>query len=124
MNQLSWFVYLADVVTSAGTIIGIGTAFAIVGWLGAWFVYALASEYEGEKRRAEMAANRNKVTRTAMIFIFIAVPFLVFLPNKNTMYAIAASEMGEQLSKTEIANDAMKALHSWIKKQLKEEPAK
>ena len=44
------------------------------------------------------------------------------MPDRNTMYAIAASQVGEKIATSEIAkgvaDDAPKALQLWIKKQI------
>ena len=64
---------------------------------------------------------RNFVHRFApwMIVCFVGA---AIIPAQKTMYAIAASQVGEQVVKSEavqgIANDATKALQIWIKKQI------
>jgi len=54
-----------------------------------------------------------------------AVPLIIMsalLPSSSAMYAIAASQIGEQLANSDdvkgIAADAKKALQQWIKKQV------
>ena len=47
--------------------------------------------------------------------------FVIVTPEKKTLYAIAASEYGEQIIKSEIGNDATKALQQWIKRQIEPE---
>lgn len=41
------------------------------------------------------------------------------LPSRDTMYAIAASQVGEQALKTPLAEKAEKALEAWLNKQTK-----
>ena len=52
----------------------------------------------------------------------ISMTVSVFSPSRDTMYAIAASQIGERVIQNEavqgIANDATKALQQWIKRQL------
>jgi hypothetical protein len=46
------------------------------------------------------------------------------MPSKNTMYAMAASQMGEKVVSNqtvqEVGGDVAKALQSWIKSQIEE----
>lgn len=109
MNSVSWFIYVAQVSQSIGSLfVGFGAVILIC---CVAYTVACAIEY-GEARFAR--------TR----FFVLGATLLVIgnlMPHQNTMYAIAASQVGEQIVKTEIATDATKALHSWIKKQI--EPA-
>lgn len=124
MNSLSWFIYLADVAASMqGLLTGI-TIISSILYPAAWVIYGLVSEMESDRQREAYAVSRRKVTRLAVTAFLIAAPLNVILPSKNTMYAIAASEIGERVSKTEIANDAVKAVHAWIKKQITEDKPK
>lgn len=45
-----------------------------------------------------------------------------FIPSRDTFYAIAASEMGEQALKTPIATKAGKALEKWLDEQIGDKP--
>lgn len=107
MNSLSWFLYaiglLSNLKLAACVSLGVLTfVYAI------WFItYA-----EGNTPRPHM--------RFLYGAVAICSTLLIFVPNNNTLYAIAASEAGERLSKTEIVTDATKALHQWIKSQIKE----
>lgn len=40
------------------------------------------------------------------------------LPSKDTVYAIAASQLGEQVLKTPLANKAEQAVETWLDKQI------
>lgn len=40
------------------------------------------------------------------------------MPSKDTVYAIAASEMGESVLKSETGSLATQALNAWLKKQI------
>jgi hypothetical protein len=48
--------------------------------------------------------------------LLIAVSVLI--PSKDTMYAIAASELGEEVVKSAIGQKSIKALEQWIDSQL------
>lgn len=41
-----------------------------------------------------------------------------FIPNKDTLYAIATSQVGEQVLSTPLAAKAEKALEAWLDKQI------
>ena len=97
MSSLSWFLYLADVFNSLGA--------ALVIFSGLCFMAGVC------------------LTGTATGFKFFlatacCVAVAVFIPSKTTMYAIAASEFGQKMLDTNVANKASKALDAWLDKQL------
>lgn len=49
---------------------------------------------------------------------------LVFIPSSKTIYAIAASEMGEEVLASPTADKAHKALDAWLDDQIKEHQQK
>ena len=58
-------------------------------------------------------------------FKFLIIPVITLLltaaiPGKDTMYAIAASEMGEKILKTETAGKVQQALSAWLDAQIKQ----
>jgi hypothetical protein len=59
---------------------------------------------------------------TAIKIEVVVLILAIIVPSKNTVYAIAASEMGERVFKSEqvqgVASDATKALQIWIRKQI------
>jgi hypothetical protein len=61
----------------------------------------------------------NAVVKTALAF-FLSGVISCCLPSQTTMYAIAASQMGEQALKTPLAGKAGKALEAWLDKQINE----
>lgn len=117
MNSVSWFVYSADVVGNFQVLLFIGSIIALIGsgiCLLAWSIEDFESGPKFAKR-----------------IIFGAVPALIvacLIPGTSTMYAIAASQIGERIATSEqvqgIANDATKALQIWIKKQIEPESKK
>ena len=52
------------------------------------------------------------VSAIALVVVSLAVP------SKDTVYAIAASEVGEEIVKSETAGKAVKALNAWLDKQI------
>ena len=122
MNNLSWFIYIAQVsdgIRDLFLALSITGLIAVVGYLVMGTIIA----------SAEADAWSPQVPRAS--FFAMALAGLIvgnLIPKKETMYAIAASEVGERLVKTEtvseIADEATKALRSWIKKQIEPEKAK
>jgi len=107
MNNLSWFLYLAEVLNSLGVAaIFMGFLISSFGTLGAVFVY---QDTSGR-------------TKWPLYLTLTLGPLLIFfstlLPSKSTMYAIAASELGEQAMESRMGNKAMQAIEAWIDSQL------
>lgn len=123
MNSLSWFLYLTDVLGNVSTAITVINIFIITGIL----MVVLA---RGISEGAAFSDVKNFwviVRRWALVIVGM-LGVAIFIPEKNTMYAIAVSQVGEQIAQTEavkgITNDGLLALRSWIKKQLDTEKAK
>lgn len=119
MNSLSWMIYLAGVVGNIGCIAGAllipsGLAVGVAGIV--WGVHS--NEYE--KKERESAARILKVA--TRIFVACAVVGIV-LPDSKTVYAIAASEYGEEALKTPEVSKARAALNAWLDKQIAPEKA-
>ena len=67
----------------------------------------------------ERAEKRKKYYVSPRLFTLVILCWLIaaFCPSSETMYAIAASQSGEQVLKTPLANKAEKALEVWLDKQ-------
>lgn len=128
MNDLSWLIYAADVVG------GISSVFAVFGILCAisalGCVMFLLIEGDGpniyswedaEAKRANYAARQSFAKKGAVRFpaaLLVIMIAATFTPSSNTIYAIAASEMGEEVLQSATANKAMKALDAWLDRQI------
>lgn len=120
MNSVSWLLYVIDVVGGIKVLAAVNAGFfSLV--LGIGGISIAASEGE----TWDWFSRNFRWLVGAPIFawlIFIAVPY------QNTLYAIAASEVGERVIKNEkvqdIASDATKALHQWIKRQIEPDAKK
>ena len=105
MNTLSWFIYWADVLPSLAK--GLTTLL-----LFSLLISVSMNAYQ-------LIENNCKK--------YIWVPFLCafvlllssFIPSQNTLYAIAASEMGEDVYKSEQGQKIVKQLSDWVEAQLK-----
>lgn len=119
MNSVSWFLYFTDVVGNLGILLTGVTVTSICGAVVAAFIFGFCI-IEEEDTKTPL-----KALKWSVAILAISSLSNVLLPSKNTLYAIAASQVGEQVIKNEavqgIANDATKALQQWIKKQLTEE---
>lgn len=118
MNSVSWFIYIAQISNSLGEMF---IAFGVSSLVGVGLAWGFPRVFNAmECNRPD---DRDYWTPPPFRsgYVAAAICFLVvgnLMPEKNTMYAIAASQVGEQIVKTEIASDATKALHQWIKKQI------
>lgn len=132
MNTLSWLLYLADVAGTAkavgGGVIFVSAAVSGAAYLTRSFnrdvlkIYSDCLTTEWGKREHDKAISiidgASRVFRPAMIAAAIASLVVVFVPSANTIYAIAASEMGEEVLKSETASKATKALNAWLDQQI------
>ena len=119
MNSLSWFLYAADVLGNLQPVLG------IVGGLGfscAALACVMAWSLE-DWEPGPVLARRFLLLGTLPCLVIACL-----IPSKNTMYAMAASEVGERVVMSEqvkgITADATKALQQWIKKQIEPETRK
>lgn len=105
MNSLSWFLYWADVLpTIAHGMAGI-SLFGMVLW-GLFCVYMF------------IACDK----KWPLIFIPVFLVMMLIsglIPRKDTLYAIAASELGEEALKSNLGKKATQAIEQWIDTQLK-----
>lgn len=116
LNQLSQLLYWGNVLGNLGGLLvffGILLVIATIVSIITAFVFADS----GLKLK-------NKVwipsTFSAAFFILTLCSWTgaAFCPSKETVYAIAASEMGERALQTPLASKAGKALEAWLDKQI------
>lgn len=122
MNALSWLIYLADVVNSIGILSSIVGFFALLTFLAGLVV--LCANPDPEYDKAEHVASIGLIRWSTTVFIICSL-LLIVLPGRDTVYAIAASEMGEEVLNSETGSKAVKALDAWLDRQISppEEPA-
>lgn len=125
MNNLSLIIYFAEVVHGLGAflmmLIFLSAVASVVAGIGCFATY-------DEKYEEKTHENTKKVLRVSIpIFLLLSV-IMIFLPSRNTIMMIAASEYGEQTLKSndvqEIVNPAKKILKNWIEQQLVESEKK
>lgn len=103
MNTLSWFLYLADILENLKVwliLFGVGSLFITFG-------LNIAKDFK------------------VLHYLFIPVILMVlasFIPSKNTLYAVAASEIGETAVKSKLGQKISLVLENWIDTQLQDKP--
>jgi uncharacterized membrane protein YcgQ (UPF0703/DUF1980 family) len=126
MNQLSWLIYLAG---TSGYIGGWLAFFAVVTFilclfLTLWYFFSATDKNSEHPTPPPPRA----APLMYVLFIFFLVTSTA-MPNRETVLAIAASEMGEKLANNahmvQTTNKAFAALDRWLDSQIAaEEPKK
>jgi hypothetical protein len=111
MNSLSQLLYFADVLPILSDTLAILTILGMVGVV----VISIAFLCEGYFGKV-----KNFIIGSLIVFVFMGITSII-IPSKNTIYAIAVSELGEDVYKSEIGKKATKAIEQWIDKQLETE---
>lgn len=126
MNQLSMLLYWGNVVSNFGIFLVIFGVLALFFSI-AYLIHSFYAESEMcEYEKDEVLPRVKKERRRSFVGLVGAFHFFLlaaFVPTKETIYAVAASEMGETALKSETGSLVTKALNAWLKKQLTEEPA-
>lgn len=125
MNTLSWLIYLAGVTGNLGAMLAICGGLGIIGCTISIFVHGAKAEwrdddYEKEKRVAFQQAQRNSIKW--LIAPILCLLLSCLLPSSGTVYAIAASEMGEEVLNSETGGKAVQALNAWLDRQINPAP--
>lgn len=110
MNSLSWFLYFADIIPS------IGKFFVTSSIIGAIFV---ALHTLGIAIHNDCYHNKALYLRKRwIVLVFVCGLIPTIIPSKNTLYAIAASELGQSAMESKMGTKAMQAIESWIASQI------
>lgn len=105
MNDFSWLIYAAGISENLSAVFILGAIAAM-----AWALFdAMLNDLE---------TNKFKVPRLAIPTAVSCALISSILPSSNTIYAIAASEMGEEVLQSATATKAMKALDAWLDRQI------
>lgn len=124
MNELSWLIYAADVAGDANSVCGfvfyagifsVGI-YAVVKGVGKAISCSLG-DYDDPPVLPSLAS----VSKKLWLPVLIAGVVGVATPSSSTIYAIAASEMGERVITSETGGKAVKALNAWLDKQVEGE---
>lgn len=119
MNTLSWFFYLADIIGNISAFFIVGSIVMLVLSLGAVLVIAIQNEDEslepGEPGYVSPYVVKPYVI-VGSIMLFIAT----FIPQTETIYMIAASELGQSTIQSEVGQDIMNKLQTILDLQIEE----
>ena len=126
MNNLSWFLYFADVLPNvAGTFATIGiiiTCFAVAGTLvTAAITGDAASSFDKERRADGQKRLKNKEYLWPLKFPWIGLPLIIastFVPSRESIYLIAGSEAGQMAIESETGQNLIDEIQLVIEHQL------
>lgn len=114
MNQLSWLLYWGNVAGNLGPfLVFAGILIAVIAFVLVILGICFLSDSSGKEGKSCVVSGV-VVALLALVFWSGAV----FCPSQETVYAIAASQMGEQALKSPIASKATQALTAWLDKQI------
>ena len=113
MNRLSWLIYAADVCDSLSILL---CFFVTIGVVLDVVVAACAFGRYVDERDDWCAPRRIAVCGLALVFTLGLL--VAAVPSRETVLAIAASEMGEAALETPVASKAMRALDAWLDRQV------
>lgn len=118
MNNLSILLYLADVAGNIGWIFNMLFAISIFSVLVTLVVGGAIAE--GTLSEKDWKIWRRWLISSIGLF-FSASLASALTPSKETVYAIAASETGEEVLNSGVGTRATKALEAWLDKQIEEQ---
>lgn len=118
MNNLSWFLYLADVLPSFARALTV-CSFMIVLVIGVGTFFLLCCRFDAkQKQNGDDVKEINaylKCTIPLLIVFSILWTLSFFVPSRQTIYMIAASESGEMIVNTPEAKEIFIDLRQIIK---------
>lgn len=122
MNDLSWMLYWADVLPAMSTSLILISVFGSIAALIALVIHLISAYFaktdEVDAENARQASEALKFSRW-LLPVMVALGMVSnLIPSRDTFYAIAASEMGEEALKSPIATKASKALEKWLDSQI------
>lgn len=123
MNDLSWMLYAADVVGNIASMGAFATIAGALGGITTFIFVAGKTDLDNIGAREKIPAIKTGWASAKGFFIASIVAAIVTIPvpSKDTIYAIAASEMGEEALKSPIATKAGKALEKWLDNQISDD---
>lgn len=126
MNNLSWFLYFADVLpNAAGASAAIGiitTCFAVAGtFVTAAVADDAATCFDKERRADGKKRLKNKEYLWPLKFLWLSIPLIIvsaFVPSRETIYLIAGSEAGQMAIESETGQALIDEIQLVIERQL------
>lgn len=116
MNQLSWLIYFAGVSQSLSTFF---ILFGVIFFFGP-LLLALIMHLHTTPSGDITIDSETPVLWRGKILAFGLFLMMAgnLMPPRDTVYAIAASEVGERVLHSETGNKAVMALNAWLDKQI------
>lgn len=126
MNSLSWLLYIGNVAGNLGSVLWIAGIILVLVAIITYMVDRVERselvehlKYRGRDEDVKKLVDRKSYPSYAFLVVGIIAWFLAALsPSSDTVYAIAASQLGEQAMKTPIAAKAGEAVEAWLDKQI------
>jgi hypothetical protein len=117
MNSISWFLYIAGVTENVGVALCTISVFCFIVCGVCWFGFSLADD---DDTTAMLKRTGSRTPVLGAILLGIAC----LIPSKTTMYAIAASQVGETVANSpearEMIDDTKQILRDYLKSLKKE----
>lgn len=115
MNNLSWLLYLGDIIENLKAVLDI---FLVLGFISTVCSVGVGFYLKGETYDEESVLKGKYIHKKVL---FVCLPLLIvfglvtsMLPSKQTIYLIAASEMGEEAIKSTTGKKALDALNRYL----------
>jgi len=116
VNDLSWFLYLADVVDSAHSKI----AFMIITIFLSSIAWAMIGSIERDAENREPLQLLQKKAPLLIGTVILLLALNVALPSKETIYLIAGSEAGEYVVTSPEGQEIINDIRAILKSQIEE----
>lgn len=116
MNDLSWFLYFADVVGNLRPTLGVCTVFA--GFATAILSTTLIATSDGYSNEVNLTTK--KVLRIVAPFFIVILLVATLIPSRETVYMIAGSQAGEFVVNSPEGKEILGDIKEVIKHQLEE----
>ncbi len=120
MNTLSWFIYFVGVTGALHSLVSILVVIASLAMLAGGFFCMAAAEGADEDMK-EIIKKVSFGVKVAFFTIIFSITVTVFVPSRNTLILIGASEFGERIMKSEsvtgIVDPSLNLLKAWIDQQ-------
>jgi hypothetical protein len=127
MNNLSWFIYLVQLVDAATVVFVWAAVLTILHFIvqiiitairgeSAWINATSGDTSRREARNTVWKSWNPRIAQHAMAFM-ACVAIAGAIPSRQTMILIAGSEMGERALKSDVVSDGMKLVNLWIKQE-------
>ena len=113
MNNLSWFLYVADVLPSIGKTM----VFFTVMWIGAllfWVLFASLTNLDLENKDDHVPYP----SKANFMWLFAVLLLVSLIPAKETIYLIAGSEAGEYVAESDTGQAILSDVQEIIQIQL------